>query len=106
MLEKSPNIDAHRGNEGSALHIAIEKGCEEAIWSLFSRNPYLDAVSKSGSILTAAIDKEMIDIAKELLHRGVNIHRRGKLRDAPFDVAAGLACKSGNFELANLLLEM
>jgi ankyrin repeat protein len=106
MLEKNPNIDAHRGDQGCALHIAIKKGCEEAVWLLLSRNPYLDAVSEWGSILAAAIEKEMIDVAKELLHRGVDIHRRGKHRNAPFDLAADLACESGDFGLANLLLEM
>lgn len=106
MLEKNPNIDAHRGSRGCALHIAIKEGCEEAVWLLLSRTPYLDAVSKNGSILAAAIDKEMIDLAKELLHREVDIHRRGKYQGAPFDLAAKLACKSGSFELTDLLLEM
>lgn len=106
MLEKNPNIDAHGGNRGCALHIAIEEDCEEAAWLLLSRNPYLDAVSGVGSILAAAIDKGMIDLAKELLYRGVDIHRRSKYRGAPFDLAAKLACKSSSFELTNLLLEM
>lgn len=106
MLEKNPNIDAHRGDRGCVLHIAINEGCEEAVWLLLSRSPYLNAISESGSILTAAIDMGMIDVAKELLRRGVDIHRRGKHREAPFDRAIKLACKSGSFELTNLLLEM
>ncbi|KAI9772775.1 MAG: hypothetical protein M1839_002320 [Geoglossum umbratile] len=106
MLERSANIDAFRENQGSALHIAIEGGCEEAARLLLSRDPYLDAVSENGSILGAAIGRQMVDVAKELLRRGVDIHRRGKYQGPPFDRAVGLACQLGSFELANLLFEM
>ncbi|KAF2176089.1 ankyrin, partial [Zopfia rhizophila CBS 207.26] len=36
ILERYSNIDAQRGNEGYALHIAIEKGCEKTIWPLLN----------------------------------------------------------------------
>lgn len=77
MLEKNPNIDAHGGNRGCALHIAIEEDCEEAAWLLLSRNPYLDAVSGVGSILAAAIDKGMIDLAS--LTSSLCYWRRGRM---------------------------
>jgi ankyrin repeat protein len=106
LLEKNPNIDAWRDNDGSAMHVAIKERNEKAAWLILSRNPFLDAVSVDGSPLGVAIDKGMIDLAKELIRRGVDVNRRVGM-SSPFDEAIQYACDEGNGDLtlANMLLE-
>lgn len=100
MLEMELNVDAHDGPEGSALHIAIDNTPEEVVWKLLSMNPYIHAVSENGSALASAINRGMAGIAYELICRGADLSRRGKL-GAPFDIA----CRRSNLELAEVLLE-
>jgi len=102
MLTMNPNIDAHAGREGSALHLALNESCEEAAWLILERDPYIHAVSDYGSALSVAISKDMTKVAQELLRRGADIngrttHNTGK----PFDIA----CWRGNLEIAATLLK-
>ncbi|KAJ6264017.1 Ankyrin-1 [Drechslerella dactyloides] len=105
ILDRNPNIDAHLGDRGSALHVAIMRADEEAVRLILDRNPYLDAVSEYGSPLACAISKGMLDIAKELIRRGADVSK--DYTETPFQAAISLVCDSPtpNFEMADLLLE-
>jgi ankyrin repeat protein len=106
LLEKNPNCDAWRDNDGSALHVAIKAHNEKAAWLILDQKPFLDAVSEDGSPLGVAIEKGMVDLAKELIRRGADVNRRVK-GDSPFGLAISHACKDGNGDLtlADMLLE-
>jgi ankyrin repeat protein len=95
LLEKNPNYDAWRSGGGSALHVAIEVD-----------NAFLDAVSEDGSPLGVAIEKDMIDLAKELIRQGADVNRRVK-GDSPFGLAINHAFNKGNSDLtlADMLLK-
>jgi ankyrin repeat protein len=86
MMELGANVDAHSGKEGSALHIAIKGGCTEQVWLLLNNNPYIHAFAETGSVLGAAIDAEMDDVAEELIHRGAKVNICATL-GTPFQVA-------------------
>ena len=64
------------------------------------------AVSEDGSPLGVAIEKGMVDLAKELIRQGADVNRRVK-GDSPFGLAISHACKEGNGDLtlADMLLE-
>jgi ankyrin repeat protein len=100
MMELGANVDAHSGREGSALHIAVKRGCKEAVWLLLNNNPYINAVAETGSVLRAAIDAEMDDVAEELIHRGANVNISGT-SGTPFQAA----CRRGDLAMATRLLE-
>jgi ankyrin repeat protein len=106
LLEKNPNVDAWKQHGGSALHLAVKNLCEEAIWLLLAKNPYIDAASEDGSVLSCAIDKGLKDVVKELLRRGADPNRQVG-QDTPFSQAILDACAQGkgDLELADLLLE-
>ena len=106
LLEKNPNCDAWRDNDGSALHVAIKAHNEKAARLILNRSPFLDAVSEDGSPLGVAIEKGMVDLAKELIRQGADVNRRVK-GDSPFGLAISHACKEGNGDLtlADMLLE-
>jgi ankyrin repeat protein len=106
LLEKNPNIDAWRDNDGSAMHVAIKERSEKAARLLLSRSPFLDVVSEDGSPLGAAIDKGMLNLTKELIRQGVNVNRR-LTEDSPFGLAITYACDKGDGDLtlADMLLE-
>jgi ankyrin repeat protein len=106
LLEKNPNCDAWRNNDGSALHVAIKRRSGEAARLILGQNPFLDAASEGGSPLGVAIEEGMIDLAKELIRRGADVNRRGK-GDSPFGLAISHACNKGNGDLtlADMLLE-
>ena len=42
LLEKNPNCDAWRDNDGSALHVAIKAHNEKAARLILNRSPFLD----------------------------------------------------------------
>jgi ankyrin repeat protein len=100
ILEMEPNIDAHDGKDGSALHIGIRSATEEAVWRILAKKPYINAVSEDGSPLAAAIDVGMIPIAHELIRLGADLNIKGN-RGGLLDIA----CMRGNIEMAKILLE-
>ena len=106
LLQKNPNCNVWTDNDGSALHVAIKQDDEEAAWTILNQDPFLDAVSEDGTPLGVAIKMGMIDLAKELIHRGADVNRRGK-GDSPFNLAVNLACNEGkgDLTLADMLLE-
>ena len=69
----NPNIDAHEGQGGSALHVAIKWAGEDPVWRLLEMQPYVNAVSEDGTPLALAIKDGMNDVARELMRRGVSI---------------------------------
>ncbi|KAF3916902.1 Ankyrin-1 [Orbilia brochopaga] len=105
ILDRNPNIDAHSGDYGSALHAAIMWADEEAVKLILDRDPYLDAASKYGSPLACALDKRMKGVALELIKRGADISK-DYTGNPPFKAAISLACKGAvpDFEIADLLL--
>ncbi|KAK6353535.1 hypothetical protein TWF696_005498 [Orbilia brochopaga] len=106
ILDRNPNIDAHLGGHGSALHVAIMRANEEAVRLILDRNPYLDAASEYGSPLTCAISKGMLGIARELIARGADISK-DHTGNPPFQAAIWLACEGSkpDFEMADLLVQ-
>lgn len=100
MLTMKPNVDAHAGARGSALHLAVSNGLEEAVWLLLEHNPYLQALAEDGPILSFAIEAKMFRVAKELIGRGVEVNWEGR-GWSPL----GVACRQGNFEMATFLLQ-
>jgi ankyrin repeat protein len=88
---------------GSAMHIAINDGCEAAARLLLARKPYLDAVNDRGSILSAAIDRGMVHLAMEMIQLGADTQFCGE-NGSPFGLAIAQACDDGKIELMDLLL--
>ena len=106
LLQMNPNCNVWTDNDGSALHVAIKQDDEEAAWTILNQDPFLDTVSGDGTPLGVAIKMGMIDLAKELVHRGADVNRRGK-GDSPFNLAINRACNEGkgDLTLADMLLE-
>ena len=106
LLGRNPNINAWTANDGSALHVAIKGGSEKAAWLLLEKRVNIDAVAEDGSVLSCAIKKGMLSIAKELLRRGADPNRKTQ-HDTPFSQAIYHACHkaNGSLDLADLLLE-
>ncbi|KAK6523143.1 hypothetical protein TWF694_006038 [Orbilia ellipsospora] len=108
MMKHNPNINAHRGNGGSALHVAIQRAGEKVVRILLEQKPYLDAVSENGSVLVCAINEKMIDLAKDLIKLGVDANRELPKYSYAFtsSVYYGDEISPPDFELADMLLGM
>ncbi|KAF3931705.1 Ankyrin-1 [Dactylella cylindrospora] len=108
ILDREPNIDAHLGDKGSALHIAIKDAGEEVVELLLSKDPYVGAVSENGTVLSFAIDKGMTKIAKELIQRGADVHREGPNDSCPLTESILFESweQTGSFEMTDILLQL
>ena len=106
LLQMNPNCNVWTDSDGSALHVAIKQDDEEAAWTILNHDPFVDTVSKDGTPLGVAIKMGMINLARELIHRGADVNRRGK-GDSPFNLAINHACNEGkgDLTLADMLLE-
>ncbi|KAH9207546.1 hypothetical protein DL95DRAFT_395950, partial [Leptodontidium sp. 2 PMI_412] len=72
LLERNGNVDAWEKSDGSALHKALEERSLGALTLLLDKGAYTDAMVEDGSVLFCAIEKQMLDVAKDLLHRGAD----------------------------------
>ncbi|KAK6534122.1 hypothetical protein TWF281_005460 [Arthrobotrys megalospora] len=108
ILSRKPNINAHLGDKGSALHIAISTGDEEVVRLILAEDPYIDAVSSDGSVLAHAINQGMISIAKELIKKGADIHRELPEYYCPFSLSMIQGDKNAapDFEIADTFLRL
>jgi len=104
LRTRDPDINAcHQKSNMSVMHIAIQSAGTEVARLLFERGPYLDAVSDDGTILDAAIQRGMTDLAKDMIKLGVDTNFFVKDSSA-FAQAARRACDDGDFELMDLML--
>ncbi|KAF3931033.1 Ankyrin-3 [Dactylellina cionopaga] len=108
ILDKSPNVDAHLGNSGSALHCAIHRAGEEVVQLLLAKDPYIDAISELGTVVTCAISRGMVDIVKELIRRGADVKREVEKYEYSFtaSIYRQIDSTAPNFEIPDLLLGM
>ncbi|KAF3921088.1 Ankyrin-3 [Arthrobotrys entomopaga] len=108
MMKRKANIDAHRGERGCALQVAMNRADEKVVRLLLEQNPYLDAVCEDGSVLVCAIQAGMIDVAKELIKRGVDIKRELPKYSYAFTASVYYADEQTppDFELVDMLLAM
>jgi ankyrin repeat protein len=100
LLERGANVDAHLGENGSALHHAITDGGEKATRLLLEKTPYIEAVSELGTPLCLAAFKGMTSVAKELVRRGADVRRGVKWITPLYH-----ACHTGDRDLVALLLK-
>jgi ankyrin repeat protein len=99
LLERSPDIDAHIGKEGSALHVALREAADDAVWILLDKNPNINAVSENGTPLALAAGKGKANIVEELIKRGAD-----SKRSVNWDSPLSQACYSGNKDIVAMLI--
>ncbi|EPS35534.1 hypothetical protein H072_11049 [Dactylellina haptotyla CBS 200.50] len=109
ILDRKPNIDAQiRGGSGSALHVAIEKAGEDVVNILLAKDPYVNSISNNGTPLVCAMERGMLEVSKDLIKRGADIHREVPKYYYPFtsSIFYGEGAQLPNFELSDMLLGM
>ncbi|KAK8130587.1 hypothetical protein PG999_002967 [Apiospora kogelbergensis] len=113
VLDTNPDVNLYSSDRGkaTALHAALESAYAEgdqartATSVLLARGAYVNAIDRQGNTtpLHLAIRDGLVDLAKELIDRGADIHRT--LTSSPFEMAILFACKKGGtLQLADMLL--